>query len=122
MLKHVGESAKEKWDTIVIHSKDPVVQQGFTQVPKFILKDPNLSLGAKVTYSALLGYAWDNASVFPGQATLAKEMGVTERHVRRFISELKTAELLRVERRGLGQTNRYHLYVRVVRKKAQPRA
>jgi len=33
----------------------------------FIVKNGKLSLGAKVTYSMFLHYAWNNESCFPGQ-------------------------------------------------------
>jgi hypothetical protein len=46
-MKQIGEIIKEK--NIHLETLDPVAQGGFTQVPNFILKNPDLSLGAKVT-------------------------------------------------------------------------
>jgi hypothetical protein len=40
-------------------------------------------------------------------------MGISERQVRRFVNELKEAKYLSVERRGLGKTNIYNLYLTV---------
>jgi len=50
----------------------------FTQVPNFIPKNAQLSLGAKVTYSMFLHYAWHNDSCFPGQERLAGDMGMSQ--------------------------------------------
>ena len=65
-MKTIGEVLKNlKLDTV-----NPVLQNGFTQVPNFILKDPNISVGAKVAYAMFLSYAWHNDSCFPGQDRL----------------------------------------------------
>ena len=58
----------------------------------------------------LLKYHWTNAAVYPGQQTLATEMGSGERSVRTYLKELEDAKLLEVTQRGLGKTNLYRLY------------
>ena len=57
-MKPIGEIIREH--NITLATTDPVALGGFTQVPNFILKDPLLSLGAKVAYSMFLSYAWHN--------------------------------------------------------------
>jgi DNA-binding transcriptional MocR family regulator len=101
-----------------LDTKDPVVQGGFTQVPNFILKDPEISLGAKVTYSMFLSYAWHNDSCFPGQEKLAADMGMSRSRVAEFIGELNKHGLISIKRRGLGKTNVYTIHFRV--KKPRP--
>lgn len=110
-MEHIEKYVREIEGTIKLHAADPVTQFGFTQIPNVILKNTKLSFGAKVTYAMFLSYAWYNNKVFPGQKTMADDLGVSERHVRRFIGELKEAQYLEVERRGLGKTNIYHLHV-----------
>lgn len=78
---------KEK--TIQLATDNPVVQGGFTQTPNFILKDRTLSMGAKVTYSLFLSYAWHNDSCFPGQERLANDLGITRVRVTQLIGELE---------------------------------
>ena len=78
-------------------------------VPNFILKDAELSLGAKVTYSMFLHYAWHNDSCFPGQERLAADMGMSQSRVSEFIKELATADLIEITRRGMGKTNLYKI-------------
>jgi hypothetical protein len=80
-MEHIGAALRER--NIELATNDPVVRLGFTQVPNFILKDAKLSLGAKVTYSMFLHYAWHNDSCFPGQERLAADMGITQGRVSR---------------------------------------
>src|SRR5690348_17337648 len=63
---------------IVLQGFDPVSAGGFTQVPNFLLKDPKVSANAKVVYSMLLSYAWNNAYVFPGQERMAEDIGLSQ--------------------------------------------
>jgi hypothetical protein len=67
-MREIGELLKEK--NLQLDTLDPVLQGGFTQVPNFILKNSEISVGAKVTYAMFLSYAWHNDSCFPGQDRL----------------------------------------------------
>jgi hypothetical protein len=64
-------------------------------------------------YAMLLKYAWYDDECFPGQATLATDMGSGERSVRRYLDELEKVKLLEVVKRGLGKTNVYRLFLTV---------
>jgi DNA-binding transcriptional regulator YhcF (GntR family) len=87
--------------------------RGFTQVPNFILENEKLSVGAKMTYSMMLRYAWANDHCFPGQKTLAKDAGMGVRSVVRYIKELEETGFITIKRRGLGKVNIYELRQRV---------
>src|SRR2546421_1986590 len=76
---------------IVLQGFDPISAGGFTQVPNFLLKDPKTSANAKVVYSMLLSYAWNNDKVFPGQERLAEEIGSTRSTVNRGIGVERNA-------------------------------
>ena len=117
----IGDILRER--NIEIASNDPIVRGGFTQVPNFILKNAELSLGAKVTYAMFLHYAWHNDSCFPGQERLAGDMGMSQSRVSEFIKELQTAGLIEITRRGQGRTNLYKLgyVVQKASKKPRPR-
>ena len=91
----------------VIIIEDETLQQGFTQIPNAILRRPDVTAGAKITYMALLSYAWQKDSCFPGQDTLALDTGVGKRSVVRYLQELQAIGLLEIKRRGLGLTNVY---------------
>ncbi len=79
---------------------------GFVQTPIMVLRDKDLSAGAKLTYGALLWYLWRGGS-YPGQAVMADEFGVSERSVRNYLGELANSGYLAVKRHGLGQPNTY---------------
>lgn len=85
------------------------LKESFTQIPNTILRRPEITPGAKLTYMLLLSYAWQQDSCFPGQATLAEDLGAGRRSVIRYLQELQERGLLRVKRRGLGKTNVYTL-------------
>src|SRR5262245_34944231 len=114
-MHQIGELIRER--NIELDTTDPVLRGGFTQVPNFILKDPNLSIGAKVTYAMFLSYAWHNDSCFPGQERLATDMGISRPRVTQLIAELKSAGLITIQRRGLGKTNLYKIHFRVKAKR-----
>ena len=111
--RHIGDVLRER--NIRLDTNDPVVRGGFTQIPNFILNDPKLSLGAKVTYAKFLQYAWHNDHCFPGQDRLAGEIGMSRTRVNEFTKELERLGLIKITRRGQGKTNLYEIKF-VVRK------
>jgi Helix-turn-helix domain len=110
-VEHISEKLREK--NIQLDTIDPVVQGGFTQVPNFILENPELSVGAKVIYAMFLRYAWHNDKCFPGQARLAEDIGMSIGRVNQFIKELEAAQLIEIIKRGQGKTNLYTIKFRV---------
>jgi hypothetical protein len=110
-MQSISDVIREK--NIHLDSIDESMRFGFTQVPNFILRDPNLSIGAKLTYAMFLSYAWNNDFCFPGQERLAADMGMSVPSVSKFISELAAYSLVTVQRRGLGKTNLYTVHSRV---------
>ena len=100
---------------IEIVGADPVTLHGFTQVPNIILTDKTLSVGAKLAYAMLLKYAWSQDACFPGQQTLANDMGAGERSIRTYLKELEDVGFLEVKQRGLGKTNLYRLFLTVTK-------
>jgi DNA-binding transcriptional ArsR family regulator len=115
-MEHIGSALANTLRNIEIVGADPVTRHGFTQVPNFILTEPKLSVGAKLTYAMLLSYAWHKDACFPGQEALAKDIGAGERSVRNYLNELEEAGYLEVTQRGLGKTNLYRLFLVVTKK------
>ncbi len=107
----------ERYRNIILDGFDPVSSGGFTQVPNYILRSSDLSVGAKLTYAMLLSYAWQNDFCFPGQETLAKDMGSGKRSVVRYIEELERLKCVSIKRQGLGRPNIYTLHQRIQPKK-----
>jgi len=105
--RHIGDILKER--NIILKGADAATAQGFTQVPNFLLKSNKLSAGDKMAFAMLLSYAWQNDYCFPGQARLAKDLGLSDRSVRTHLKSLERNGLLAIKRRGQGKTNVYEL-------------
>ena len=121
MIGDLAKKRSEKLKTLERNLKlvgfDPMIERGFTQVPNLILQNPDLSIGAKATYAVMLSYAWQKDFCFPGQSTLASDLGSGERSVRRYINELQDAGYIKIKQRGLGKVNMYELHARVKKRK-----
>ena len=115
-MEHIGGQLQKIEQNIKLNSADPVALHGFTQLPNFILRNPDISIGAKTTYSLFLSYAWHNNFCFPGQDTLAKALGMSIGSVNAFIKELESCSLIEITRRGQGKTNLYTVNFVVKRK------
>lgn len=117
-LRSFGDVLKER--TIVLKGADAATAMGFTQVPNFLLKNKKLSSGDKVVFAMLLSYAWYNDFCFPGQQTLADDLGLSERSVRTHLKTLEAQGLLEIHQRGQGKTNIYALELKPPQYLANP--
>ena len=118
-MEHIGRRIAERARNIEIVAGDPATRFGFTQVPNFMLTNKALSVGAKLAYAMLLKYAWSDDACFPGQQTLAVDLGAGERSVRTYLKELEDAGFLEVMQRGLGKTNLYRLHLTIKKRKSR---
>ena len=100
-----GELEPLEPNTLIVENE--ALRKGFTIIPNYILRDPRVSVGAKIIYTLLLSYAWQEGSCFPGQLRLANDLGLKERMVRYYLTELKTQGFIDIRRRGQGRTNVY---------------
>ncbi len=103
------ESLKDVLEKHTIVVLNESLKHGFTQLPRYILKDKNLSFGARLTYAVLLSYAWQEESCFPGQGRMAADLGTTDRSIRRFLLELKQAGYIDWKQQGFGKPNIYYI-------------
>lgn len=115
-MEHISARLEKIEQNMRLNTADPIARHGFTQLPNFILRNPDLSANAKTTYALLLSYAWHNNLCFPGQERLAEHMGSHVSTVSRAIQELEDCSLIEIERRGQGKTNFYTVNF-VVKKK-----
>ena len=115
-MDHIGGHLNEIEQNMKLNTADPIARYGFTQLPNFILRNPDLSIGAKTTYALFLSYAWHNNFCFPGQDKLAKDIGMSIGSVNAFIKELEAAGLIEITRRGQGKTNLYTINFTVKKK------
>lgn len=89
--------------------RDVNLKKGFVAVPRVILLDTKLSPQLKTLYSLLLNYAWQDGECFPGQNTLALNMGLKLLQIKRLLTQLKEAKLITTKRQGLGKPNIYYI-------------
>lgn len=97
---------------LIVKGADIATQRGWTGVPNFILESREISTGAKLTYAMLLKYAREQDECFPGQDTLAQEMGNGERSVRRWLKELEDVGLISIKKKGQGKPNLYTVFLK----------
>ena len=103
------DSVRELIDKHTIVVLNESLKHGFTQIPRYILRDKHLSFGARLTYAVLLSYAWQDDSCFPGQERMAKDLGASRQMVTIYLNELKAHKYVDWKRRGLGKTNIYYI-------------
>ena len=116
-MDHIGTQLEVVEKNIELNTSDSIIREGFTQVPNFILKNGDLTVGEKITFAMFLSYAWHNNFCFPGQGKLAEDIGVTRQSVNSFIKGLEKKGFLEIKRRGLGKTNLYKVRYVVQKKK-----
>ena len=76
-------------------------------IPETLLRRA-IGRGPAMLYGQLARYSAGSGLCFPGQATLARDFGVTERTIQRWLKILIDERLLRSARRGLGtRSNAY---------------
>ena len=68
-MQRIGDSDRfqQVEQNMKLNTADPIARYGFTQLPNFILRNPDLSANAKTVYSLLLSYAWHNNLAFPAR-------------------------------------------------------
>jgi hypothetical protein len=84
-------------------------RRSFVQTPTEIVRDPTLSFGAKALYGVIESYDWESldSACFALQETLAKDLGCSDRTIRRYADQLLERGL--IERKRTGRTNRYRV-------------
>jgi hypothetical protein len=95
--------------TVVLQDEGLRKLKGFVQIPKAVLLCKEISYGAKIAYSILLGYAWQDEFCFPAQESLANDLGCSVRQARRFLVELKECKFVTWQQIGLNKPNVYYL-------------
>jgi hypothetical protein len=76
-------------------------------LPYWLMSRQEVSPSAKILYARLCGYCGEREFCWPTKETLAKELGLTSRQIRRLINELEKIGLIEVRR--VGSNFRYYL-------------
>jgi DNA-binding transcriptional regulator YhcF (GntR family) len=104
---------KVKRFIMVAYQVDPS-DPSFTQVLDRILFNTAISMGARLTYAALVEHYRDNSSCWPSMERLASMVGCCARTIQNHIKELITGGLVTVIKRGCWKrANEYRLHALV---------
>jgi hypothetical protein len=91
------------------------IHERFVMIPEDVLRNLDLSSGAKVLYMFLLSHAREKPTCYPKEATLADEMGLKTRQIRNLMTQLIGAGLVTIEHTDRRRNNTYHLHRQVQR-------
>ncbi|MBK8945448.1 MAG: helix-turn-helix domain-containing protein [Ignavibacteriae bacterium] len=78
-------------------------------VPIWLLRQKEVSSGAKLLYGRILMFIGKNEFCFPSQKKLAFELQVSKKTISRYINELKNLKLIEVVNRGESKTSIYYV-------------
>lgn len=104
-IKQAGVIAKERYDRVVFENE--LMKGGFAAFPYRIMKEKDLSIGARLTYAFLLMYGWQEGSSHSRQTKMAEAMGVSSRQMQRYLYELRDKGYIRIERYDKRYNNTY---------------
>ena len=77
----------------------------WTPIDDRLMRRRDLTFGAKCLFGRLKRYAYKTGKCYPSLRTLATELGTSLDSIKRFVSQLKKAGLIRVAKAGLGRGN-----------------
>ncbi len=107
-MENIGSLLRGRLERIVVENE--MLRAGFAAFPYLVLRDLRLSVGARLAYAVLLMYAWQEGSCFPGQERMAHDTGVSPRHLRRYLVELRDTGYVSWRKVMPGGTNTYFLH------------
>lgn len=94
--------------TVRFKKSGAILSSGFIQLPRVVTRaGKRISPMAKITFAALLDYAWQDGFCFPAQDRLARDIGANEKSIRKYLAELQELELIEVRKQGRGLPNIY---------------
>ncbi len=119
-MNSLGPLVKQRVERVVIENE--MLRAGFAAMPYVVLRDIKLSIGARLSYAVLLSYAWQNDSTFVGQEKMAKDMGISERQLQRYLYELRDGGYVEISREDRRFNNTYIIKDVKTKLKAKKRA
>ena len=84
----------------MIKSADFITLDKYTEIPRALLRLPKVSAQAKLTYSTLLYFAWQDDYAHPSRDEISEISGLALRSVARYLVELEEAGLVEHKRGG----------------------
>lgn len=119
-MQNIGALVRQRVERIIVENE--MLRAGFAALPYVVLRDTRLSIGARLTYAVLLSYAWQEDATFVGQEKMAKDMGISERQLQRYLYELRDREYIDISREDRRFNNTYIIKDVKTKLRAQKRA
>ena len=83
---------------------------GFGLIPRRVMRDERLSIGAKVVYAYLASFAGNKEYAFPGRDLMCKELGISKDSLLKYMRLLKEFGYLEVEQVKEGGRFAHNIY------------
>lgn len=119
-MQNIGALVRQRVERVIIENE--MLRAGFAALPYVVLRDTKLSIGARLTYAVLLSYAWQEEATFVGQDKMAKDMGISERQLQRYLYELRDGGYVEISREDRRFNNTYIIKDVKTKLKAKKRA
>ncbi len=84
------------------------LEEGFVQIPKSVLINPNLSASLKVVYAVLLLFMQGKGYCYPSHKKIGEYIGKSRFSVMKYLNQLENLKLIRATYRGNKRTNTYY--------------
>lgn len=95
---------------VLFKDRTPIPLTPFVTAPLYIVRTPELSHGAALTFLNLLSYSMDKKTAWPSQSRLAADFHVTIRQIQRYLQELVRKGFLRVGVRRVARNTHVNQY------------
>jgi hypothetical protein len=87
----------------------------YIQLPNSLVFDTRMTANTFRVLCSLFTFAGKKSVCWPGQKAIAKDVALSDRQIRNILNKLEGLGLIMVEERP-GDTNKYHLYCKVIPK------
>lgn len=74
-----------------------VNSQGFGIIPKMVMRDREISCGAKALYAYICSYAGNGETAWPGRELIIKDLNISKNTYNSYLNELKTRDYIRTQ-------------------------
>ena len=110
------EATAESTPAPEISDKKDWIKDGFTMVSNEAMRGTSVSATARLIYILIISRFFEKDYSFPSLDTLAQEVGLSSRQIRRYIQELETNKWLDIDRQSYWP-NEYRSLKKIIKQK-----
>ena len=91
-----------------------VNSQGFGIIPKLVMRDREITCGAKALYAYICSYAGNGETAWPGRELICKDLNISKNTYNSYLNELKTRDYIRTQQeRSKGGIFMHNIFILV---------